>query len=115
MVVNICETIREMHVYCNAGKVIVRIVADWTGFGEVWFHHGGIANISSLALMKEIFRISYYSSMGIDANTFVVHKKYGNQRKFIQLTRGLYYCDVSDNSKKIYFALVNTVSKNERN
>ena len=53
--------------------------------------------------------------MGTDANTFVVHKKDGNQRKFIQYTRGLYYCDVSDNSKKHYFSLVNTVAEDEKN
>ena len=51
-VVNIRETIREMHVYCNAGKVIIRTVADSPVFGEVWFHRGGIAKILSLALVK---------------------------------------------------------------
>ena len=52
MVVSISETSREMHVYCNSGKVIIWKVADWPGFGEVWFHRGGIANILSLALVK---------------------------------------------------------------
>ena len=52
--------------------------------------------------------------MGTDANTFVVHKKDGSQRKFIQSNRSLYYCDVSDNSKKNYFALVNNVAKNDK-
>ena len=52
MVVNIHETSQEMHVYCNAGKVIIRTVAVWTGFGEVWFHRSGITNILSLALVK---------------------------------------------------------------
>ena len=52
MVVKIRETIRDMHVYCNAGKVIIRTVADWSDFGEVWFLRGGIANILSLALVK---------------------------------------------------------------
>ena len=53
--------------------------------------------------------------MGTDSNTFVVHKKDVNQHKLIQSTRGLYYCDVLDNSKKNAFALVNTVAKNEKN
>ena len=115
MVVNIRETSREMHVYCDAGKVIIRTVADWPGFVEVWFHRGGIANILSLVLVKEMFRITYDIAMGTDANTFVVHKKDGNQRKFVQSTWGLYYCDVSDNSKKNAFALVNSVADNEKN
>ena len=34
-VINICETIQEMHVYCNSGKVIIWTVADSPGFGEV--------------------------------------------------------------------------------
>ena len=113
--VNIHETSREMHVYYNAGKVIIRTVADWPGFGEVWLHHGGIANILSLALMKEMFRITYGSAMGTEANTFVVQKNYGNQHKFVQSTRDLYYCDVSDNRKKHAFALVNIVPENEKN
>ena len=82
MVVKIRETIRDMHVYCNAGKVIIWTVAYWTGFGEVWFHRGGISNILYLDLVKEMFRITYDSAMGTDANTFVVHKKYSNQQNF---------------------------------
>ena len=78
MVVNIRKTSRDMHVYCNAGKVIIRTVSDWPGFGEVWFHHGGIAKILSLASMKETSPITYDIAMGTDAKTFVVHKKYGN-------------------------------------
>ena len=50
-----------------------------------------------------MFRITYDSAMVTDANTFLVQNKDGNQRKFIQSTRGLYYCDVSDNSKKKWF------------
>ena len=113
IVVTICETSREMHVYYNASKVIIWTVADWQDFVEVWLHCGGIANILSLALAKEMFRITYNSAMGIYANTFIVHKKDGNQRKFIQSTRGLYYCDVSDSSKKNAFLLVNNVAENE--
>ena len=71
IVVNIRETILEMHVYFNSGKVIIRKVADWPGFGEVWFHCGGIANILSLALMKEMFRMTYDSAMGTGANTLL--------------------------------------------
>ena len=59
-----------------------------------------------------MFRVSYNSAMGTYANTFLLHKKDGNQRKFIQSTWGLYYFDVSVNSKKNTFALVNTVAKN---
>ena len=62
-----------------------------------------------------MLRITYESAMGTYANIFVVHKKDGNQCKFIQSTWGLYYCDVSDNSKKNSFALVNTVAENEKN
>ena len=62
-----------------------------------------------------MFHITYDSAMGTDANTFVVHKKDSNQHNFIQLTRGLYYCDVSDNSNKNAFTLVNTVADNEKN
>ena len=95
--------------------MIIWTVADWTGFAEVWFHCGVIANILSLALVKEMSRITYDSTRVAYATTYVVHKKDGNQHKFIQSTRGLYYCDVSDNSKKNAFALVNNVANNEKN
>ena len=52
--------------------------------------------------------------MGTDANNFLVRNKDGNQRKLIQSTRGLYYCDVSDNIKKNSFVLVNTIANNEK-
>ena len=84
MVVNIRETSQEMRVYCNAGKVIIRTVANWPSFGELCFHCSGIANILSLALVKEMFRITYDITMGTDDNNFAVYKKDVNQRKFIQ-------------------------------
>ena len=62
-----------------------------------------------------MFCITYDSAMGKDAKKFVLHNKDGNQHKFIQPARGLYYCDVSVNSKKNDFALVNTVADNETN
>ena len=101
MVVNIRENSPEMHVYWNARKVIIRTVSDWPGFEEVWFHRGGIANILSLDLVKEMFRITYGIAMGTDTKKIVVHKKDGNQHNLIQSTRGLYYCDAPDNSKKM--------------
>ena len=82
----------------------------WIGMVPLWWHR----QILSLDLVKYIFRIKYDSAMGTDSNTFVVHKKDVNQHKLIQSTRVLYYCDVSDNSKKNDFALVNTVSENEK-
>ena len=60
-----------------------------------------------------MFRIKYDSAMGKYSNTFVLHKKDGNQRKFIQSAQGLYDCDVSVDRKKNAFALVNTVAENK--
>ena len=61
-----------------------------------------------------MFRITYDSAIGTDSKKIVVHKNYGNQHKFFQSARGLYYCDVSVNSKKFSFSLVNTVVDNEK-
>ena len=52
--------------------------------------------------------------MGRYANNFVVHKKDGKKLKFIQSEQGLYTCDVSVNSKKYAFVLVNTVANNDK-
>ena len=42
--------------------LIIRTIADWPGFGEEWFQPGCIANILSLALVKEMFHITYAST-----------------------------------------------------
>ena len=38
---------KQMHIYCNAGVLVVTKVGDMAGYGTVWYHHKAIVNILS--------------------------------------------------------------------
>ena len=48
------------------------MVGDLSGYGTVWYHPTGIANILSLSRAIKIFTITYVSANG---NEFRMHKK----------------------------------------
>ena len=76
-----------MHIYCNAGKVIVKTIGDLPGFVTFWYHEGGIANILSLAQVNNRLRVTYDRQQ---QNVFIVHKSDGTTREFQESKTGLY-------------------------
>ena len=48
MLGNIWEAKRHLVLHCNAGTVLVTMKGDLKGYGTVWYHPTGIANILSL-------------------------------------------------------------------
>lgn len=70
------------------------------GFGDVWYHPGGIANLLSLAAVQEIFHVRYDSAQ--------VTKPDGTQRTFKHRS-ALYYFDTSEVAGTM---LVSTVAGN---
>ena len=117
---NIRDSGRTMKIHCNAGTAITRLVGNLPGYGEVWFHPEGIANILSLSRVKDKYRVTFDSKNG---NKFVVHKDDGTTRIFSQSKQGLYYYAVGDNIKKTdtktkYTKIetaFNTVEENKKN
>ena len=107
LLTNVRITDREMHIYCNAGKVIVKTIGDLPGFGTVWYHEGGIANILSLAQVKNRLRVTYGSQQ---QNVFIVHKSDGTTREFQESKTGLYYSDMSATGTAL---VINTVAHNK--
>ena len=84
------------------------MVGDLPGYGTVWYHPKGIANILSLARVKEReYHVTYDSH---DGNEFRVHKPDGTTRVFRQSPKGLYYMDTSGDTNGI--TLVSTVADN---
>jgi hypothetical protein len=81
-----------MNIYCNAGVMSTSLVGDLPGYGEVWYHKNGIANILSLACMKKKHRVTYDSENG---NSFQVWKSDRSMGEFQELPQGLYYLDVT--------------------
>ena len=103
---NIHKSDGWIHIHCNAGITRTNLVGDLSGYGTVWYHPDGIANILSLAEVCKLFHVTYDSSQ---QNEFVVHKPDGTTKRFLQSDRGLYYLDTS--AKGI--TLINTVDDNK--
>jgi hypothetical protein len=95
-----------MEIHCNAGVTSTDLIGDLPGYGPVWYHPNGIANILSLARVKEKHRVTFDSA---GKNKFMVHKEDGTTRCFKQSQRGLYYLETGATS----VALVHTVAENK--
>jgi hypothetical protein len=96
----------HMDIHCNAGVTSTNLVGDLPGYGTVWYHPKGIANILSLNKVKEKYLVTYNSR---DGNAFVVHKDDELSRTFQQSPRGLFYMDTTQTGT----LLVNTVAENK--
>ena len=92
LLTNIRKIPETLTVHCNAGVMTTNLVGDLSGYGTVWFHQQGIANILSLHNVAEKFHVQYDSRTN---NHFVVWREDGSARYFTPGPRGLYYCDVS--------------------
>eukprot|EP00536_Pseudo-nitzschia_multiseries_P018986 jgi/Psemu1/58357/gm1.58357_g len=44
---NIREADDKLHLYTNAGMTVITLIGDLPGFGPVWYHEDGIANVLS--------------------------------------------------------------------
>jgi hypothetical protein len=97
----------HMELSTQAGSTTTNLVGDLPGYGTVWFHPHGIANIIALANMKKKHAITYDSRKG---NEFVIHKDDGTTRTFTESDRGLFYFDTAAHAK--HATLVSTVEKN---
>jgi hypothetical protein len=97
-----------MDIHCNAGVTSTNLIGDYPGYGTVWYHPKGIANILSLSRVKNNgFRVTYDS---VDGNEFVVSKQ-GTKRIVTECSRGLYYTEAAKTSKNV--ALFTTVADNK--
>ena len=89
---NIRRIDQYMYIHCTAGVTRTNLVGELPGYGTVWFHPDGIANILSLSRVKTKYRITFDSD---ENNEFIVHKPDGSTRNFKEPNRGLYYHDTS--------------------
>ena len=89
---NIRRIDQYMYIHCTAGVTRTNLVGELPGYGTVWFHPDGIANILSLSRVKTKYWITFDSD---ENNEFIVHKPDGSTRNFKESNRGLYYHDTS--------------------
>jgi hypothetical protein len=64
---NIRKADSFMDIHCNAGVTSTNLVGDLPGYGEVWYHPSGIANILSLARVKNRHRVTFDSTDGTNS------------------------------------------------
>ena len=112
---NIRRIDQYMYIHCTAGVTRTNLVGELPGYGTVWFHPDGIANILSLARVKTKYRITFNSD---ENNEFIVHKPDGSRRNFKESSCGLYYHDTSTAVTRVAeteTVLVTTVADNASN
>ena len=69
----------SLKIYSTGGVSITNTIGHLHGYGWVWYHPTGIANILSLARVKKLFPVTYNS--GAD-NEFHLHLGDGRVRSF---------------------------------
>ena len=106
LLTNIRKSDGWMHIHCNASITRTNLVGDLSGYGTVWYHPDGIANILSLAEVCKQFHVTYDSAQ---QNEFVVHNPDGTMKRFIQSDRGLFYLNTSVKG----ITLITTVDDNK--
>ena len=80
-----------VNVQCNAGRIKVDMIGDLRGFGWVWYYPQGIANILSMSLVSNDYRITMDTSI---CNSLFVHKPDGTTREFHRSASNLYICNL---------------------
>jgi len=105
---NIRESPTPLKILSTGGITYTNLIGDLPGYGQVWYHPQGIANILSLSnLIKKGYKITYSSS---DSNTFDVTKHDGTVKVFKQSDSGLFFLDTK---QYVGTTLVNTVNDNQ--
>ena len=95
---NIRPAASPLTVYTNGGSQISRLVGDIPNFGEVWFNPQSLANILSLAAVRQRCRVTMDTA---GASAIAVHRKDGSVMLFKESPMGLYYFDVNDPTNSI--------------
>jgi hypothetical protein len=85
---NIRDVGKRMYIQCTAGITSTNMMGDLDGYGPVWYHPDGIANILSLSRVRQSFRITFDSE---DDNTIKLIRPDGTVRAFKESSSGLYY------------------------
>ena len=78
-----------MQIHCTTGIFHTNLIGELPWYGIVWFHRNGIANILSLANVKNKHAVTYDSSNG---NQFM--EPDGSTHIFKQSSRWLYYLNI---------------------
>jgi len=108
MLTNLREAKCHLTLHCNAGTVQVTMKGDLRGYGTVWYHPNGIANILSLNNVRKKYHVTFDSG-NTEEQGLVVHKDDGSKRIFRPSKKGIYYSDVASDVGAIMVNPVDSV------
>jgi hypothetical protein len=103
LLTNVRTTEDTLTIHTTAGTATTNVKGDLEGYGEVWVHTDGIANIISFSNAEERFRIEYDQA----ERAFKLHKPDGSARVFSRKA-GLYVSEAYTGT-----VLVDTVAENK--
>ena len=95
---NIRPSSRPLTVYTNGGCQVSTLLGDIPNFGEVWYNPQSLANILSLAAVRQRCRVTMDTA---GDPSISVHRRDGSVMVFCESAMGLYYFDVADPSNSI--------------
>ena len=90
------ESPTRMRIHCNIGTFSTNLIGQLPGYGKVWFHPEGIANILSLHNLTKKFRVTFDSA---NEDGFVVHKPDGQHQCFKPSDDGVYFLNIEQRQK----------------
>ena len=106
LISNIHDMKCSLTLYCNAGKAIITKKGDWKGYGTVWYHPDGIANILSLHNIQKKYKVTYDSSLN---TVFIVHKSDSSNRVCMPSKKGLFFSYVTSDTAHVMIITVDTI------
>lgn len=92
LLTNVREVPGSLTIHTQTGKGQTNLMGTLPGYGDVWYHPTGIANILSLAKVAKTRLVTYNSQ---DGNAFHVTRNNGSTRIFKQSKHGLFFYDMS--------------------
>ena len=75
---NVQDVKRQLVLHCNAGTTLVTKKGDLRGYGTIWFHPIGIANILSLSNASKNYQVTYDSG-DKEEQGLAIHKGDGSK------------------------------------
>ena len=98
LLTNIYEVPVSLKILSTGGVSVINKIGLFTGYGWVWYHTTGIANILSLSRVKSKFQVTFNSQ---DNNRFQVHVSNDNIRSYQESSCRLYYRDVRETENDV--------------
>ena len=106
----ICESGESMTIHYNSGNTSINLIGKLPGYGTVLYHPNGIANILSLSIVKERYKVTFDSTQ---TNRFIVYKDWCQQMSLWVIKKWLYYLDAKTYKNTAERSFVNKVRDNK--